>query len=452
MLKRKAFDRLKEWKKQPDKKALLITGARQIGKTFLVRRFGMEEYQNFVEINFITESRAADIFSENMNADTIIANLTAYTRKEMTPGKTLIFFDEIQECPRARTAIKFLVEDGRFDYIESGSLLGVNYKEVPSYPVGFEEQYQMYPLDLEEFLWANGVREETLAVLRECYVHCKPVSPSMHETVNSLFSYYVITGGMPAVVQCFVETHDMARVLRIQQDIVELYRQDISKYSQTDKIRIKDIFGRIPAELNDKNKRFMLSDIKKTARMSRYESSFMWLSDAGVSLPCYNVTEPKLPLVINEKRNLFKLFLGDVGLLCAMCMENVQFDILQGDLTVNMGSILENAAAQMLTAKGFRIFYFDKKNIGEIDFLVQRDKQVIPVEVKSGNDYKKHAALDNILKVEDWGLEEAFVFCRGNVERQEKITYLPWYMMMFLERSRYQGNQIVNVELSGLEA
>lgn len=450
MLTRKAYKTLLEWKNRGNKKALLISGARQIGKTYLIRSFGTQEYEHFVELNFITEPKAEAIFAGNVDADTIIANLTAYTRKEMIPGKTLVFFDEIQECPRARTAIKFLVEDGRFDYVESGSLLGINYKEVPSYPVGYEEHYQMYPMDFEEFLSANGVQESTIAGLKTCFEEKKPVSESIHETIMSLFSYFVIVGGMPAVVQGFVDTHDIARVLQMQRDIVELYRQDISKYSANDKIRIKDIFDRIPAELNDKNKRFMLSDINKSARMNRYESSFVWLEDAGVSLPCYNVTEPRIPLMINEKRNLFKLFLGDVGLLCAMCMENVQFDILQGSLEVNMGSILENAVAQLLTASGFRLYYFDKKNVGEIDFLIQQDKKVIPIEVKSGNDYKKHAALNRIMEVDGWNIDEGIVLCKGNLEQAGGITYLPWYMTMFLKQEPYPKPMIVKVDLSGL--
>ena len=272
----------------------MITGARQIGKTFLIREFGRQNYENFVEINFITEPRAASIFTGNLNAETLIMNLTAYLRAPMAPGKTLVFFDEVQECPSARTAMKFLVEDGRFDYIESGSLLGVNYKEVQSYPVGYEETLQMYPMDFEEFVLANGLHAETISHLNECFNKGTSVSDAIHQTMSDLFRYYVIVGGMPAVVQRFVDTHDIGEVLKIQTDILAMYRQDITKYSQNDKIRIKDIFDRIPAELNTQNRRFKLADIRKTARMNRYESSFVWLVDAGVALPCYNITEPKL--------------------------------------------------------------------------------------------------------------------------------------------------------------
>jgi len=242
MLQRNLYQSLLQWKKiDKNKKALLVTGARQTGKTFLIRHFGRENYENFVEINFITEPKAMAIFSDNLNADTIIASLTAYVRRPLKLGKTLIFFDEIQECPAARTAMKFLVDDGRFDYIESGSLLGVKYKEVQSYPVGYEQTLRMIPLDFTEFAIAAGVQPQTISVLRECYERNTPVNESIHQSMTDLFKYYVIVGGMPAVVQKFVDTHDIGEVLKIQNDILTLYRQDITKYSRNDKVRINNI-------------------------------------------------------------------------------------------------------------------------------------------------------------------------------------------------------------------
>jgi len=451
MLQRNLYQSLLQWKKtDKNKKALLVTGARQTGKTFLIRHFGRENYENFVEINFITEPKAMAIFSDNLNADTIIASLTAYVRRPLKPGKTLIFFDEIQECPAARTAMKFLVDDGRFDYIESGSLLGVKYKEVQSYPVGYEQTLRMVPLDFTEFAIAAGIQPQTISVLRECYERNTPVNESIHQSMTDLFKYYVIVGGMPAVVQKFVDTHDIGEVLKIQNDILTLYRQDITKYSRNDKVRIKNIFDCIPSQLNDQSRRFMLSDIDKNARMNRYESSFVWLSDAGVALPCYNIVEPKIPLQINKKSNLFKLFLGDTGLLCAACMENVQFDILQGDLSVNLGSILENMFAQQLDGNGFTLYYMNKKKTGEIDFIVQRGKNVIPIEIKSGNDYEKHAALNNILLKEEWNIQKAYVFCKGNIKVVDKITYLPWYMIMFFMQEKLPDHLIVNLNIKNL--
>lgn len=450
-MKREITQDLIKWKNESHKKALLITGARQIGKTYIIRQFGREHYEQFVEINFIENEAAANIFKNAKTAEEIIINITALVAKKLIPGKTLIFFDEIQECPEARTAIKFLVEDGRFDYIESGSLLGVNYKEVKSYPVGFETVYRMYPMNLKEFLVANGVQEETFEYLKSCYEEKIPVSESVHETMTRLFQYYLIVGGMPDVVQIFIDTHDIGCVVETQKNILELYRQDIAKYSEQDKIKIKDIFDRIPAELNEKNKRFILASIQKSARMERYENSFLWLKDAGVAIPCYNVTEPAVPLKISEKHNLFKLFLSDTGLLCAASLENVQYEILQGNLDVNMGSILENMFAQILFSNGFEIRYFDKKNKGEIDFLIQKGKSIIPVEVKSGSAYKEHAALNYVLETEQWNLQEAVVFCKGNIENVQKISYLPWYMSMFLKPDKIERGLIVDVDLGGLK-
>ena len=331
----------------------------------MVRYFGSHLYEKFVELNFLEDKNARLIFSGDLDADTLITNLTAYTQMPMEVGKTLVFLDEIQACPEARTAIKFLVEDGRFDYVEAGSLLGVQYQQMESYPVGFEEEYRMYPMDFEEFLWANGVQPSTIETLQECYRRETPVTQAIHATMSKLFYTYMVVGGMPDVVQTYVDTHDIARVIQVQKDILKLYRKDISQYAKgNDKIKIQAIFDSIPAQLNEKNRRFILRAIDPNGRQLRYEDSFNWLTDAGVALPCYNVEEPQPPLKLNEKRNLFKLFMGDTGLLCAACMENIQFDILQGNLDVNMGSILENLVAQQLAANGFNINYYDNKRIG----------------------------------------------------------------------------------------
>ena len=383
MLRRKAYDKLLEWKVADKRKALCIIGARQIGKTTLIREFGRVNYENFVEINFVTDENAQKIFDGSLDANTIITNLTAYVRKPMEPGKTLVLFDEIQKCPNVRTAIKFLVEDGRFDYIESGSLLGVRHKEVKSYPVGFEEIYRMYPMDFEEYLWANGVQQETIDYLRSCYQERKPVTDSVHSTMNRLFYSYVVVGGMPQVVQTYVDTHDIGKVIANQREILEQYRLDIAQYAEgNDKIKIRAIFDSVPAQLNEKNRRFYVNSISKNARLNRYDNSFKWLDDAGVALPCYNVIAPKAPLALNEKHNLFRLYMNDVGLLCAACMDNIQLDILKGDLSINMGSILENVMAQQLKAQGFSLYYYDSTKIGELDFVVQNGKHIEVLEIK----------------------------------------------------------------------
>ena len=403
MLKREISEKLISWKNQEKKKALCIIGARQIGKTTIIREFAKEQYEHFVEINFILDKGAEKIFEGKLDANTIIENLTAFKMQKLEPGKTLIFLDEIQECPNARCAMKFLVEDGRFDYIESGSLLGVRYKEVPSYAVGFEEITYMYPMNFKEYLIANGVQQSTLKTLQTCYEKQEPVPQVMHETLLKLFATYIVVGGMPDVVQTYVTTHDIGNVIQLQRSILELYRQDISKYSEsTEKIKIKAIFDSIASQLDDKNRRFFLNRIDENGRMNRYENAFLWLSDAGVALPSYNVTEPQPPLQLNEKRNLFKLFMGDTGLLCASCMENIQFELLQGNMEVNMGSILENAFAQIIKANGFSLNYFESKRYGELDFVIQNGMKVDLLEIKSGNDYQKHSALNKVSAVENW--------------------------------------------------
>lgn len=253
MLERKIYRKLDEWKRTSDKKALCIIGARQIGKTTIIREFAKKNYEHYVEVNFILDKEAGKIFDGNLDADTIITNLTAFKMQEFVPGKTLIFLDEIQECPNARCAIKFLVEDGRFDYIESGSLLGVRYKEVPSYAVGYEEICYMYPMDFEEYIRANGVQDSTIELLKTCYSEHSEVPEVVHQTMLKLFYTYIVVGGMPAVVQIYVNTHDIGKVVALQREILELYRLDIGKYAEgSDKIKIRAIFDSIPAQLNSK--------------------------------------------------------------------------------------------------------------------------------------------------------------------------------------------------------
>ena len=256
---------------------------------------------------------------------------------------------------------------------------------------------------------------------------------------------------MPDVVQTYVNTHDIGKVIQVQRNILELYRQDIAKYAEgSDKIKIKAIFDSIASQLDDKNRRFVLNHIDENGRMNRYENAFLWLSDAGVALPSYNVTEPQIPLQLNEKRNLFKLFMGDTGLLCASCMENIQFELLQGNMEVNMGSILENVFAQAIKSNGFFLNYFDSKKYGELDFVIQNGLKVDILEIKSGNDYKKHAALNKVTAVEKWIFDRKIVFCKGNVEKEGNIEYFPWYMVMFYQREREPEGFIYKVDLSGL--
>lgn len=451
MLYRKAYDKLLSWKKDANKKALCIQGPRQIGKTTVVREFGENEYDCFIEFNFILDENVKRIFEGSLDANTLIEGMTALARKEFIPGKTLILFDEIQECPNARTAIKFLVQDGRFDYVETGSLLGIKNKNVKSYPVGFEELYDMHPMDFEEFLIANGIQTSTIDILENCYRNHTEVPDVIHTTINKLFYSYIVVGGMPRIVQTYIDTHDIGKVIAEQNDILELYRQDISKYSNnSDKAKIRAIFDSVPSQLNDKNRRFNISSINSSARLLRYEDSFNWLIDAGVVNPCYNVTEPKSALKLNEKRNLFKLYLADSGLLCAESMDNIQFELLQGNLSINMGSILENVMGQMLVANGFDLNYFDSPKYGELDFVLQNGTSVDYIEIKSGNDYKKHNALNKIISVNEWSAKNIIVFCKDNIQEENNILYLPWYMAIFYKHNQINTELIYKVDLQGL--
>lgn len=451
MLHRKAYDKLINWKKGKNKKALFIEGVRQCGKTTVVREFAKNEYKCYAELNFLTEPMTKKIFEGGGDINSIIEGITAYTRKLLIPGETLILLDEIEECPEARTAVKMLVEDGRFDYVETGSLLGIKNRLVRSLPVGFEENYKMYPMDLEEFLTAVGVQKSTIELVRASYEERKPLSSFIHENMLKLFYLYIIVGGMPAAVQEYVDSNDIGAVIGAQNTIIDLYKQDIAKYTEfKDRHKIRAIFDSIPNELNSKNRRFKLATINKTARMERYEDSFNWLIDAGVALPCYNVSEPTGALKLNEKKNLMKLFLADTGLLCALSMDNIQFEILNGNLEINMGSILENMMGQIFTSNGYSLHYFDSKKYGEIDFVLQSGSGVSFVEIKSGADYRKHTALDNIRRVANWKKNSSYVFSCANVFEEDGIIYLPWYMAAFMHQSVIPAGTIYHVDVAAL--
>lgn len=442
--------KLEAWRNDPNHRALLVDGARQVGKTFSIREFARKNYDSYLEVNFLETPSAIAAFEGDLDADSIITNLTALTNQPLVVGKSLVFLDEIQECPRARTAIKFLVDDGRFDYIESGSLLGVKTKEVPSYPVGYETALRMYPLTFGEFCDAVGIPSDTLNAAHEAVSKRIPVPRLVHERLLRTFRVYLAIGGMPAAVQVFAQTHDVARSLGVQRDVLTLYRQDVARYAPNPN-HVRAIFDALPSELNKKNKRFRLADIKKSARMERYENDFLWVADAGCGLPCFNVEAPVKPLSLNEKRSLFKLYSNDVGLLAASEEDRIQYELINGDPGVNWGSVLENAVAQELAAKGYPLRYFDRTRVGEVDFLVSVGQDegwgqdILPIEVKSGSDYKRHRALDNLMAVGEWGLNRAVVLCPGNVEQEGEVLYLPWYALSFAPNHETDESLIVEL-------
>jgi len=432
LLKRKILSSLLQWKDSKNKVALLVKGARQVGKTTSIREFGKANYKNFIEINFEKTPSARRAFEGNLDARTIILNLSAQGFGPFETGNTLIFFDEIQSCPAARTSIKFLIEDGRFDFVESGSLLGINYKEVSSFPVGFEEQLDMFPLDFEEFLWANGISPDVVEVLTGACKSLRPVSEYIHDTMTDLFRKYLIVGGMPAVVNAFLENDDLAQTIRQQNIILSNYRDDISKYAGNEKDKAKAVFDAIPEQLNKMNKRFLLASLEKGASARKYEQATNWLIDAGIAYHCFNISNLALPLSFSEKRNLYKLYLLDTGLLCAMSMKGIQSEILSGDIKINEGMFAENYVAAVLAKKGIPLYYFDKKSRAELDFVFDDRGGLSVIEVKSGNDYRRHTALNNAIENNPGIFKRKIVLCKGNVEAVEKITYLPLYMAMLL--------------------
>lgn len=430
------------------KNALLLTGARQTGKTFSARLLG-KTFNNFIELNFIEHPEAIGIFNNANSADEILLRLSAITTTPMVPGETLIFFDEVQKCDNLITAIKFLVDDGRYRYILSGSLLGVELKDIKSEPVGYMGIKEVFPLDFEEFIINLGISDTIISRLRECWELRKGVDPIIHNKLMQLFRLYLITGGMPAVVAEYKESNNINIVMRIQQDIVALYRKDISQYAQKDKLKIKEIFDLIPTELDAKNKRFILKNLNEHAKYGRYENSFLWLKDAGVAIPVYNVSEPKMPLKLSETRNLFKLFSNDVGLLAAQYADGIQLKILTGDSSVNIGAVYENFVAEELLTHGISPYYYNNKRRGEIDFVISIGDKITLIEVKSGKDYKNHTALSNLMSDYPNSGYDAIVLCNGNVDMSENITYLPIYMLMFIQ-PKESNIGVYKIDLSGL--
>lgn len=436
-----------------DRRALLITGARQVGKTFSIRKIGKECFDNFVEINFIEQPDAVDLFHELNGANDFLLRLSAFTRKALVPGKTLIFFDEVQNCKEIVTAIKFLVDEGSYKYVMSGSLLGVELKDLRSVPVGYMTELEMYPLDLQEFFAAIGLSETILNYLQDCFETKKTVDEVVHKRMLEAVKLYLIVGGMPAAVQKYLDSNDLRMVYDEQRGIIQTYKRDISQYDPNHKLQIEEIFSLIPSELNAKNKRFVLKELNEKARFSRYEDSFLWLKDAGVGIPVYNLEEPRIPLLLSKQRNLLKLFMNDVGLLAAMYGGNIQVRLLSKDSNINFGSIFENLVAQELYAHGFSIehslYYFNSKRQGELDFVVEYDNHVLPIEVKSGKDYNRHNALMNVLENKEYDIPFAYVFCQDNVHVVENVVYFPIYMIAFFEQIKVEQN-VYKLDLSGL--
>lgn len=438
-----------EWIRD-SKKALLVTGARQTGKTWLIRdEIEKSGYSKF-EINFIDQPDMVAYLNAEMSAEEFLVKLKMIMPESCRPKETIVFFDEIQKCPEIVTKIKFLVDEGSFRYVLSGSLLGVELRGIASVPVGYLTVLRMYPMDFEEFMIANSVSQTTLDMLKEKYMRLEPVDDFIHQRLLAMFFVYLIVGGMPDAVRTYVETKDIREVDKVQHDIIGLYKEDFSQYEQEDrKLRLKAIYDLIPAELNKQNKKFVFTMLDRELKFDRYENSFLWLKDAGVALPIYNVEEPVIPLLISKSSNVFRLFSSDIGLLTSAYPAATKIELIQKNAEVNNGAHFENAVAQQLTANGFDVYYCKKKNIGELDFVIEMDGRVVPIEVKSGKDYKRHNALDHFMQVPNYHMEKAYVLSTGNVETDGKICYLPIYMTYLLKEEKI-GKMIVDLDMSGL--
>lgn len=432
MLKRKIINKLEAWKKTIANKALLIKGARQVGKTTVVRQFAKANYKNFVEINFEQMPVAKQAFEGNLDARTILLNLSAMGFGPLEPGKTLIFFDEIQSCPKARTAIKFLVEDGQYDYIESGSWLGINYKDVSSYPVGFEHELDMYPLDFEEFLWACNISDDVVSMLKDCYTNLRPVPDFLHQQITERYRQYLVVGGMPEVVATYISNEDFGKTVTNQKDILAGYRNDISKYAGNDKMLVKSVFDAIPGQLSKQDKRFILASIEKNASRRKYGAPTQWLVDAGMAYYSFNIGSFELPFPSHENMRLYKLFFVDSGLMCAMVLNGIQAKVLTGDVFVNEGALAENYVAGELAKHGVSLNYYDRKSKHELDFVFPEDDKITILEVKSGKDYKKHASLDMAQSLFSEKINRRIVMSCNNLEVEDGVLYLPFYMSMFI--------------------
>ena len=446
MLYREIEEKIKDFFQTEKKSALMITGARQVGKTYCIREFAKENFPYVIEINFLEMPSAVTLFENASDSRDILLRISALTDVPMEKGKTLIFFDEVQKCPEIVTVIKFLVDEGSYRYILSGSLLGVELKNLRSEPVGYMGVKDMYPLDFEEFISCVGINENVIASLRNAWEVRTPVDGFIHLKIMELFRLYLVVGGMPAAVSKYIESNNLQEVMAVQQDIIRLYKRDIAQYDPNNKLYIEEIFNLIPPELNAKNKRFILKRLNENAKFERYQNSFLWLANAGVALPVYNIEEPKVPLLLARSRNLFKLFQSDIA---AQYAEGIQLRIITGDKDINYGSIYENAVAQELVAHGIEPYYYNNKKRGELDFVIELGGNVLPIEVKSGKDYEIHRALSNIMDSEEYSLSKAVVFNNDNLRVDGKIIYAPIYMVMFLEKVN-TAPTYYKVDLSGL--
>lgn len=440
MIKRKMYKYLINWKQRKDKSALIIKGARQVGKSYLVREFGRNEYESYIEINFLKNPLYKNIFKGDLSAEEIFKRLSAYIPNlKIIPFKTLLFLDEIQVCAEARTAVKFLVEDGSVDVISSGSLLGLSYledddknvTEPTSLPVGYEEQITMYSLDFEEFLWAKGYNDDAIAYLKDFYISNKEVPKELNDKYLELFREFMIVGGMPEVVQTFIDTNNFQEASKIQGKILADYQDDISMHAKgQEKIKVRQCYDSIPKQLAKEYKKFQYSVVEKGKTSKKYGGSIKWLCDSSLVNKCSNVNEAYIPLLAYEMDDQFKLYLNDTGLLLYLYGPETKLAILNNTLKGNAkGGIYENIISESLLKRGYKLYYYKTQNSSmEIEFVIEKNGEVIPIEVKAGND--STPSLNSFIN--KYHPKVSYKFVNGNVGFLDGKKTLPHYMVMFI--------------------
>ncbi len=435
MLKRKKNADILSWYDQGDSTALLVTGARQVGKSTLVRHLGSEMFEAVVEINLYENPQAKKALSEATDVEDLISRISLFSDLPLVSGHTLIFIDEIQELPDILTMAKFLVEDGRFRYAFSGSLLGVHLKQIRSYPVGFITEIPLFPLDFEEFCWALNVSDNALAQVRQCCKSLSALPDYLHEALSSYFRTYIIVGGMPEAILTYLDTKgDLTAVRNLQEQLVKNYQYDITKYANHRSLYIEEIFNQLPLQLDKESRRFVLNSVDSNARYESFRQDFVWLTTAGVALKCDQISNPKAPLRATERPGTFKLYESDTGMLVSRYPQTLTRAVYLDEKSVNQGAVFENVIAQQLAALELPLFYFMNRKRGEVDFITEGAAgDVVPIEVKSGSSPRAHAALNQLLENAEYDIPRGIVFSRLNIEQRGKVVYLPWYAIFCLK-------------------
>ena len=437
MLKRKIATLIEQHLKSNSERILLIDGARQVGKTYIIRQVGKKLFPNFIEINMLEDSVGSKLFEKATTVEDFYLRVSIIEGDKMGSAKdTLIFIDEIQAYPHLLTMLKFLRDDARFTFIASGSLLGVTLSETTSIPMGSIRKVRMFPLDFEEFLDANGMNEFAINVLRKKFEARESLDEAMHAKMMEFFKRYLLVGGLPAAVNAYLETKNIQAVREIQREIHDYYAADASKYDAERKLKIRRIYDQIPSNMENKKKRVVAQRIecKKGSTFANYEDEFEYLISAGIALNVQAISTPNFPLIESSGKNLLKLYLNDVGILTAILYGNNIRAILDDEKSINLGSVYESVVASELSAHGYKLFYYDNRSKGEVDFLIDDYDSLaaVPIEVKSGKDYTIHSALNTFVKNEDYHVKKAVVLSNSReITTNGKITYLPIYDVMF---------------------